>query len=149
MVILNEFEIFLEDVFQKARISKSSSTQSFFYIHSLLVIFEKHAQIGWCTNWFKQKPSHRVQNLETNIMEEFQEWKLVESLSDGGEMHLKGDKVAKEDVKTKALKDYVEHMQVKVIMNMVVMTLKKAKIFEDYLALTIFTICKIALSSVE
>jgi hypothetical protein len=40
-------------------------------------------------------------------------------------------KVAKEDVKTKALKDYVEHMQVKVIMNMVVMTLKKAKIFED------------------
>jgi len=73
----------------------------------------------------------------------------VESLSDGGEMLLKGDKVAKEDVKTKALKDYVEHMQVKVIMNMVVMTLKKAKIFEDYLALTIFTICKIALSSVE
>jgi hypothetical protein len=29
------------------------------------------------------------------------------------------------------------------------MTLKKAKIFEDYLALTIFTICKIALSSIE
>jgi hypothetical protein len=73
----------------------------------------------------------------------------VESLSDGGETHLEGDKVAKEDVKTKALKDYVEHMQVKVIMNMVVMTLKKAKIFEDYLALTIFTICKIALSSIE
>jgi hypothetical protein len=46
MDILNEFEIFLEDVFQKARISKSSSTQSFFCIHSLLVIFEKHAQIG-------------------------------------------------------------------------------------------------------
>jgi hypothetical protein len=52
----------------------------------------------------------------------------VESLSDGGETDLEGDKVAKEDVKTKVLKDYVEHMQVKVIMNMVVMTLKKAKI---------------------
>jgi len=72
-----------------------------------------------------------VQNLVTNIMEEFEEWKLVESLSDGGEKHLQGDKVAKEDQKTKVLKDYVEHMEVKVIMNMVVMTLEKAKIFED------------------
>ncbi len=52
----------------------------------------------------------------------------MESLSDGGEKDLEGDKVAKEDVKTKVLKDYVEHMQVNVIMNMVVMTLKKAKI---------------------
>ncbi len=55
----------------------------------------------------------------------------MESLSDGGEKHLQGDKVAKEDQKTKVLKDYVEHMEVKVIMNMVVMTLEKAKIFED------------------
>ncbi len=82
-------------------------------------------------------------------MEEFEEWEIVESLSDGGEKHLQVDKVAKEDQKTKVLKDYVEHMQVKVIMNMVVMTLKKAKIFKDQLALTIFTICKIALSLVE
>ncbi len=82
-------------------------------------------------------------------MEEFEEFEIVESLSNGGKQHLHGDKVAKEDQKTKVLKDYVEHKQVKVIMNMVVMTLKKAKIFEDQLALTIFTLCKIALSLVE
>jgi hypothetical protein len=38
-----------------------------------------------------------VQNLVTDIMEEFKEWEIVESLSDGGEKHLQGDKVAKED----------------------------------------------------
>jgi hypothetical protein len=30
-------------------------------------------------------------------MEEFEEWEIVESLSDGSEKHLQGDKVAKED----------------------------------------------------
>jgi hypothetical protein len=30
-------------------------------------------------------------------MEEFEEWEIVESLSDGGEKHLQVDKVAKED----------------------------------------------------
>jgi hypothetical protein len=63
----------------------------------MLVTFEKRAQIGWCKNWFKEKHSHKVQNLVTNIMEEFEEWKRVESLSDGGEKHLQVHKVAKED----------------------------------------------------
>ncbi len=62
-----------------------------------MVTFEKHAQIGWYKNWFKEKPSHKVQNLLTNTIEEFAEWEIVEFLSDGGEKHLQGDKVAKED----------------------------------------------------
>ncbi len=56
-----------------------------------------HAQIGWCKNWLKEKPSHKVHNLVTSIMEEFEEWEIAESLSDGGEKHLQVDKVAKED----------------------------------------------------
>jgi hypothetical protein len=67
-------------------------------------------------------------------MEELQDYEIMELSSKSSDYKLlhwpQGSRVAKEDQKNAKLKECVLHVQAKAIANMVVVTMKKAKILE-------------------